>query len=105
MSSDVQYPDHFIERLHTIWGEGFLSPGGPEEVREIVGGIDLAGKVVLDVGFGTGGPAIALVKDHRCGGRGYLCQLAAGEEGVERCGKRGRVATDPSAWVQGGWPK
>ena len=27
-------------------------------------GIDLAGKLVLDVGFGTGGPAIALVKDH-----------------------------------------
>lgn len=67
MSSDVQYPDHFIERLHTVWGEGFLSPGGPEEVREIVSGIDLSGKVALDVGFGTGGPAIALVRDHRCG--------------------------------------
>ncbi|HKJ51168.1 MAG TPA: hypothetical protein VKB27_06675 [Gammaproteobacteria bacterium] len=62
MSDDIQYPDHFIERLHTIWGEGFLSPGGEEEVGEIVRGLDLAGKVVLDVGFGTGGPAIALVK-------------------------------------------
>ena len=65
MSQDMQYPDHFIERLHSIWGEGFLSPGGPEEVREIVDGIDLAAKVVLDVGFGTGGPAIALVNEHR----------------------------------------
>jgi len=64
VSDDIQYPDHFIERLHAIWGEGFLSPGGPEEVREIVDGIDLSGKVVLDVGFGTGGPAIALAKDH-----------------------------------------
>lgn len=64
MSEDIQYPDHFIERLHVIWGEGFLSPGGPEEVSEIVKGIDLSGKVVLDVGFGTGGPAIALAKDH-----------------------------------------
>ncbi len=64
MSDDIQYPDHFIERLHTIWGEGFLSPGGAEEVWEIVNGIDLSGKVVLDVGFGTGGPAIALAKDH-----------------------------------------
>ncbi len=41
VSDDIQYPDHFIERLHAIWCEGFLSPGGPEEVCEIVKGIDL----------------------------------------------------------------
>lgn len=64
MSDDIQYPDHFIERLHSVWGEGFLSPGGPEEVRAIVSGLDLAGKTVLDVGFGTGGPAIALAREH-----------------------------------------
>ena len=62
MSDEIQYPDHFITRLHTVWGEGFLSPGGPEEVSEIVRGIDLSGKVVLDIGFGTGGPAVTLVK-------------------------------------------
>jgi len=65
MNDDIQYPDHFIERLHTVWGEGFLSPGGAEEVGEIVRGIDLSDKVVLDVGFGTGGPAIALVGNHQ----------------------------------------
>ena len=27
MSDDIQYPDHFVERLHTVWGERFLSPG------------------------------------------------------------------------------
>ena len=64
MSDDIQYPDHFIKRLHTIWGEGFLSPNGPEEVGEIVRGIDLSGKVVLDIGFGTGGPSITLAKNH-----------------------------------------
>ncbi len=64
MTENIQYPDHFIERLHTIWGEGFLSPGGPEEVAEIVTGMGLAGKTVLDVGFGTGGPAIALASQH-----------------------------------------
>ncbi len=64
MSDELQYPDHFIERLHSIWGNGFLSPGGKEEVAEIVKAIDLAGKIVLDIGFGTGGPAIALASDH-----------------------------------------
>jgi len=62
VSTEIQYPDHFIERLHIVRGEGFLSPGGPDEVREIVRGIDLAGKVVLDIGFGTGFPANSLAK-------------------------------------------
>ena len=63
MTSGIQYPDHFIERLHTVWGEGFLSPGGSDEVCEIVRGIDLAGARVLDIGFGTAGPAIVLARD------------------------------------------
>jgi len=65
MSDDIQYPDHFIARLHTVWGEGFLSPGGPAEVAEIVRGLDLTGRTVLDIGFGTGGPAVVLARD--CG--------------------------------------
>lgn len=65
MSDDIQYPDQFTSRLHTIWGEGFLSPGGPEEVAEIVKDVDLAGKTVLDIGFGTGGPAIVLAKKYQ----------------------------------------
>jgi len=58
-----QYPDEFIDRLHLIWGQGFLSPGGPEEVAEIVKGLDLAGVAVLDIGCGTGGPALVLARD------------------------------------------
>jgi phosphoethanolamine N-methyltransferase len=63
MTSDIQYPDNFIERLHAVWGEGFLSPGGPEEVHEIVRDLDLAGKTLLDIGFGTAGPAITLARE------------------------------------------
>lgn len=53
--TEPQYPQHFVDRLEILWGEGFLSPGGPAEVREIVRGLDLAGKTVLDIGCGTGG--------------------------------------------------
>jgi phosphoethanolamine N-methyltransferase len=60
MSEDIQYPEHFTKRLHLVWGDGFLSPGGPEEVSEIIKDVDLTDRVVLDVGFGTGGPAIHL---------------------------------------------
>jgi phosphoethanolamine N-methyltransferase len=52
---ETHYPDHFVDRLEILWGEGFLSPGGPKEVRAIVAGIDLVDKTVLDVGCGTGG--------------------------------------------------
>lgn len=56
----LQYPQEFIDRLHLIWGAAFLSPGGPEEVREIVRGLDLTDRRLLDIGCGTGGPAIVL---------------------------------------------
>ena len=52
---EMHYPDHFVDRLEILWGEGFLSPGGPKEVRAIAAGIDLTDKSVLDIGCGTGG--------------------------------------------------
>ncbi len=58
-----QYPDEFIDRLHLVWGTGFLSPGGAEEVAEIVKGLDLGDATVLDIGCGTGGPAMVLARE------------------------------------------
>jgi len=54
-------------RLELIWGNGFLSPGGPGEVARIVGGHDVTGCAVLDIGSGTGGAAVSLVADHGAG--------------------------------------
>ena len=42
--SEMLYDDRHIATLEDIWGEGFLSPGGPEEVGRVVEGLDLAGK-------------------------------------------------------------
>jgi len=50
--------------LEWMWGEGFLSPGGAEEVAEIVNGVDLSGAHVLDIGCGIAGVDIALVQNH-----------------------------------------
>ena len=60
---DDGYSAEETERLELIWGEGFLSPGGPEEVARIVGGQDIAGCAVLDIGSGAGGIDLALVRN------------------------------------------
>ena len=49
------YDDALVALLELVWGEGYLSPGGPDEIRTIVDGVALAGKAVLDLGCGTGG--------------------------------------------------
>jgi len=64
MSRDDHYPPDMIAMLEAIWGEGFLSPGGPEEVARILEGQDIRGAAVLDIGCGAGGIDISLVRDH-----------------------------------------
>ena len=60
----MAYDELFIAGLEWIWGEGFLSPGGPEEVSEILRNTDLSDKTVLDVGCGIGGIDRLLIDSH-----------------------------------------
>ena len=46
-----------IKCLETIWGEGFLSPGGKDEIDQVLDGFDLENMNVIDIGCGTGGAA------------------------------------------------
>jgi len=57
MADDVphDYDTTMLDMLQIIWGDGYLSPGGPQAVREIINDIDLHGKRVLDIGCGIGG--------------------------------------------------
>lgn len=61
------YNDRLIAMLDIVWGQGWLSPGGPDEVGRLVQGIDLAGRSVLDIGSGTGGIDCLLVEAHGAG--------------------------------------
>ena len=66
MSQDkgIDYSDQDIIEFEAMFGAGFMSPGGQEEVAKIVENVDLAGKHVLDIGVGIGGPACLLVEEH-----------------------------------------
>jgi len=60
-----EYDDKLTALLEALWGEGFLSPGGIDEVDRYLAGIMLEDLAVLDIGCGLGGVDIHLVKQHR----------------------------------------
>lgn len=60
----MQYPKDLTDALEFVWGKGILSPGGPEEVAQMLEGIDLSGRRVLDIGSGLGGIDVLLVAKH-----------------------------------------
>lgn len=78
----VEYDDDFVAVLEAMWGAGFLSPGGPEEVARIVEGLDLSGARVLDVGCGAGGCDLELALRH---GAAEVVGVDVEPQLIERC--------------------
>ncbi|MGH6874878.1 MAG: class I SAM-dependent methyltransferase [Aestuariivirgaceae bacterium] len=60
----MQYERRFTDALQFMWGKGFLSPGGPEEVEEMLSGSAIIGRSVLDIGSGLGGVDVLLATTH-----------------------------------------
>lgn len=58
------YTKDVVTALEFVWGEGFLSPGGEEEIAALVGSHDLRGKRVLDFGSGLGGIDLLLAETY-----------------------------------------
>ena len=56
----TQYSTSVVEGMQALYGKGFLSPGGAEEMAVLLDGVDLAGRTVLDIGCGLGGAAVML---------------------------------------------
>ena len=59
-AGEEHYPLDSILFLEEMWGDGFLSPGGPEEVQRLLSGLDVEGRTVVDIGSGAGGIAVLL---------------------------------------------
>jgi len=61
---ELYYPESELPIFEKIWGKGFVSPGGPKEIAEMLHDVDLVGSRVLDIGCGMGGIDILLAKDY-----------------------------------------
>ena len=59
-----EYDDKLMALLEAIWGDGFMSPGGVEEVDRYLAQVNLEGQTVLDIGCGLGGVDLHLVHRH-----------------------------------------
>ena len=63
-SAAGEYDDAMQTLLQLVWGDGFLSPGGAEEVACLLEGSDISGCAVLDIGCGLGAIDELLVTRH-----------------------------------------
>jgi SAM-dependent methyltransferase len=57
------YDQRNRDTMELVYGRGYLSAGGDEEVARVLDGIDLKGRRVLDLGCGLGGASVSMVRD------------------------------------------
>ena len=63
ITDEAEYGQKQINTLELIWGEGFLSPGGIQEIDYVLNNRSIKNLNVLDIGCGCGGAAIHFVKN------------------------------------------
>jgi ubiquinone/menaquinone biosynthesis C-methylase UbiE len=61
MSTPNRYDQSNIDTMEMVYGRGYLSGGGDEEVVKILDGINLRDAHVLDLGCGMGGATLAML--------------------------------------------
>ena len=67
-SSEIgEYDPGMQDLLQILWGDGFLSPGGSDEVDRVLEGSDIRGCRVLDIGAALGAIDVLLVQRHGAG--------------------------------------
>jgi phosphoethanolamine N-methyltransferase len=95
LSEPGEYDPAMLELLQLLWGDGFLSPGGCDELERLFEGSDIQGCDVLDIGCGLGAIDELLVT--RFGARTVVgvdidpSLIAAMQRRVERAGLSKRI--------------
>ncbi len=96
-SEPGEYDAAMLTLLQIIWGEGFLSPGGAEEVARVLEDSDIGDCEVLDIGCGLGIIDELLVTQYRA--RSVVgididpALLGLMQQRIERAGLAGRIRT------------
>ena len=62
--SNDEYEDAVVVACELVWGKGNLAPGGDGNLANLVEGIDVGNRRVLDIGCGSGGPACTLASKY-----------------------------------------
>ena len=85
LSEPGEYDESMLALLQIIWGDGFLSPGGREEIARLLEGSSIAACKVLDIGCGLGAIDELLVREH---GAGAVVGVDIDPELIERMQSR-----------------
>jgi ubiquinone/menaquinone biosynthesis C-methylase UbiE len=75
-----QYDKRNVQTMEMLYGEGYLSMGGDDEVAKIVSTVKLDGLDVLDIGCGLGGASITLAREYH----GRVCGIDIDAAVLER---------------------
>lgn len=60
--AEPEYDDIHMRFLELLWGDGYLSPGGPSEVDRVLEHVPVSGKHMLDIGCGSGGITLHIAR-------------------------------------------
>ena len=85
--ASTQYTDRVIAGMQMLYGEGFLSPGGPDEMQVFLKDVDLSGCRVLDLGCGIGGAAVMLAEQF---GAAHVTGVDIADDLIPRAQQRAR---------------
>ena len=86
MTHEIEYPDEMIAMLEIIWGTGFMAPGGEGNIANLVEGLDVRDRRILDIGCGIGGPAFVLAEKYGA----YVVGIDIEPELIERAQLRAK---------------
>ena len=64
MAREIEYNDAMTTMLELIWGVGFMAPGGEGNIANLVEGLEIRERRILDIGCGIGGPAFVLASKY-----------------------------------------